>query len=83
MANMNVNQRTQYERAELSVPSTGLRLRSTRPLVAYTLLAIPLVGVLAWAVAAGIDNWWQALVLGVIVLTTIGVMIAASPTRRG
>jgi hypothetical protein len=83
MANMNVNQRTQYERAELSVPSTGLRLRSTRPLIAYTLLAIPLIAVLAWAVVAGIDNWWQALVLGVIIMTTIGLMIAVSPSRRG
>jgi hypothetical protein len=83
MANMNVNQRTQYERAELSVPSTGLRLRSTRPLIAYTLLAIPLIAVLAWAVVVGIDNWWQALVLGVIIMTTIGLMIAVSPSRRG
>ena len=83
MANMNVNQRAQYERVELSVPSTGIRLRSTRPLLVYTLLAIPLIAVLAWAVVAGIDNWWQALVLGVIVLTTIGLMIAISPTRRG
>jgi hypothetical protein len=82
MANMNVNQRAQYERVELSVPSTGLRLRSTRPLVVYTLLAIPLVAVLAYAAVSGIDNWWQALVFGVIVMTTIGVMIAISPTRR-
>ena len=33
--------------------------------------------------AWGIDGWAQALVLGVIVLTTIGLMIAVSPNRRG
>jgi hypothetical protein len=38
--------------------------------------------VLAYAAIAGIDEWWQALVLGVIVLTTIGLMIAVSPNRR-
>ena len=82
MANMNINERTQYERADLSVPSTGIRLRSTRAPTVYTVLAIPLLGVLAWAVVAGIDSWWQGLVLGVIVLTTVGLMIAVSPARR-
>jgi hypothetical protein len=31
----------------------------------------------------GIKGWPQALVLGVIVLTAIGLMIAVSPNRRG
>ena len=83
MANMNVNQRTQYERAELSVPSTGVNVRAKRVLVAYTVLGLVLVAALGAAVIAGIDNWVQGLVLGVIVLTTIGLMIAVSPNRRG
>lgn len=82
MANMNVNERMQYERDELKVPSTGVRLSSTRPLRIYLALAIPLLGALTFAAIAGIDNWWQGLVFAVIIVTTIGLMIAVSPTRR-
>jgi hypothetical protein len=82
MANMNVNERMQYERDELKVPSTGVRLRSTRPLVIYMALAVPLLGALIFAAIAGIDNWWQGLVFAMIFVTTIGAMIALSPNRR-
>jgi hypothetical protein len=84
MANMDVTQRVQTERVDLGdARSTRmLRARSARGPLTYTLLALPILGVLAYAAIAGIDEWWQALVLGVIVLTTIGLMIAVSPNRR-
>ena len=46
--------------------------------------ATPLIfaGALLYAVAWGIDGWAQALVLGVILLTAVGLMIAVSPRRR-
>jgi hypothetical protein len=50
--------------------------------VAFVALACVLLAALVYAVAWGIDGWAQGLVLGVIVLTTIGLMIAVSPTRR-
>ena len=83
MGNMDATQRTQTERAELGDASSQrmLRARSNRGPLIYTLLALPLLGVLIYAVVAGIDEWWQALVLGVIVLTTIGLMIAVDPNR--
>jgi len=40
-----------------------------RPVIAFTVVALVLLGALVYAVAWGIDNWWQGLVLGVIVLT--------------
>jgi hypothetical protein len=85
MANMDVTQRSQTERMDLGdARSTRmLRARSQRGPLVYTLLALPILGVLVYATVAGIDEWWQALVLGVIVLTTIGLMIAVSPNRRG
>jgi hypothetical protein len=83
MANMNVNQRTQFERAELSVPSTGVHVRNRRPLIAYTVLALLILGALSYATVTAIDGWAQAVVLGVIVMTAIGVMIALDPLRRG
>ena len=82
MSNMTENQRAQYERMDLKVPSTGVQLRSTRGLVIYLALAIPILAVLIYATVAGIDTWWQGLVLGVIVMTTVGLMIAISPNRK-
>ena len=82
MSNMTENQRAQYERPDLSVPSTGVQLRSTRGLLIYMALAIPILGALIYATVAGIDEWWQGLVLGMIVFTTIGLMIAISPNRK-
>jgi hypothetical protein len=83
MANMNVNQRTQFERAELSVPSTGVHVRNRKPLIAYTALALIILGALSYATIKAIDGWAQAVVLAMIVVTTIGVMIALDPLRRG
>ena len=85
MGNMDVTQRSQTERVELGDAESQrlLRARSNRGPLTYTLLALPILGVLVYAAIAGIDEWWQALVLGVIVLTTIGLMIAVSPNRRG
>jgi ribose/xylose/arabinose/galactoside ABC-type transport system permease subunit len=83
MANMTEQQRAQYDRAELRVPSTGVQVRNRRPLVIYTVLALIMLGVLGTAAIAGIDTWWQGVVFGVIILTTVGAMIALSPSRRG
>jgi hypothetical protein len=83
MSNMTENQRAQYERPDLSVPSTGVQLRSKRGLVIYMALTIPILAVLVYLTAEGIDTWWKGLVLGMIVFTTIGLMIAISPNRRG
>jgi hypothetical protein len=83
MANMSVNQRTQFERADLSVPSTGVRVRSRRPLIIYTALALIVLAGLSYATIKAIDGWAQGVVLAMIVVTTIGVMIALDPRRRG
>jgi fatty acid desaturase len=83
MANMNIQDRAQYERPDLSGPDRTLRVTNRRPVIAFVALAGVLLAALAYAVAWGIQGWPQGLVLGVIVLTTIGLMIAVSPTRRG
>ena len=85
MGNMDVTQRSQTERVDLG-DSRGTRLLSTRSrswALVYTLLALPILGALVYATVAGIEDWWQGLVLAVIVLTAIGLMIAVSPNRRG
>jgi fatty acid desaturase len=82
MANMNTQDRAQFERPDLAGPDRSLRVRSRRPVIVFVALASVLLAALVYAVAWGIDGWAQGLVLGVIVLTTIGLMIAVSPTRR-
>jgi hypothetical protein len=83
MANMSVNQRNQFERAELGVPSTGVQVRSRRPLIIYTVLALVVLAGLSYATIETIDGWAQGVVLAMIFVTTIGVMIALDPLRRG
>jgi fatty acid desaturase len=82
MANMTVNQRNQFDRVELSVPTTGVRVRNRGLVIAYTALAAAVVGALGYATFVVIDGWAQAVVLGFIILTVVGAMIAVSPTRR-
>jgi hypothetical protein len=83
MANMDVTQRTQFERADLQVPTTGVRVRSRRGLAIYTLLALPLLAAMIWATIDRIDGWAQIVVLAMIVVTAIGAIIALDPKRRG
>lgn len=83
MANMDITQRTQFERVDLSVPTTGVGLRSRRGLAVYMLLAVPLLAAMIWATIDRIDGWPQLAVLGAIVTTAIGAFIALDPLRRG
>lgn len=83
MANMSVNQRTQYDRIDLSVPTTGVRVSNRAPLVAFTVIAGAILAALVYATAVAIDGWAKAVVLGVIMLTAVGAMIAVNPLRRG
>ena len=82
MANMTVNQRNQFERIDLSVPTTGVRVRSAGARVAYTVLATALLVALGYATVVAIDGWAKAIVLGAIMLTAVGAMIAVDPRRR-
>lgn len=83
MANMTSSDRAQFERPELAAPDRTMRVTNRRPVVVFSALGLVLLAALVYAAAWGIDNWTQGLVLGVIVLTAIGLMIAVSPTRRG
>ncbi len=83
MANMTVNDRAQFDRVDLSVPSTGVRVRDRRPVIAYTIVTAALLAALGYATVVAIDGWAKAIVLGFVLLTAVGAMIAVSPSRRG
>ena len=52
-------------------------------MIAYSIIAAAVLGALGYATAVAIDGWAQAIVLGVIMLTAVGAMIAVNPLRRG
>ena len=82
MGNLDITQRNSLERSTLS-GSDSLRRGSEKGAAIYSVVAL-LIGIALCVVAvATIENWAQWLVLGVIVVTTIGFMIAVSPNRRG
>jgi hypothetical protein len=82
MANMEVQQRNQYERIDLSVPSTGIQLRSRRGLTAYAIVSTAILVALGYAAINSVSDWAGAVVLGVILLNVVGLMIAVRPERR-
>jgi hypothetical protein len=82
MANMTSSDRAQYERPDLSAPDRTMRVRDRRPVIAYTVVAALILVALVYAVAWGINGWAQALVLGVLLVTAAGLMIAVSPRRK-
>jgi uncharacterized membrane protein YoaK (UPF0700 family) len=82
MGNTDITSRAQYERQDLRAGGEGIRRGSERGAAIYTVIAF-IVGALLSAVAvATIENWAQWVVLGVIVVTTLGFAIAISPARR-
>ena len=82
MGNLDVTQRNQFERSTLS-DTGGLRKGTERGAEIYTVVAL-IIGIALCVVAVmTIESWAQWLVLGVIIMTMIGFMIAVSPNRRG
>lgn len=82
MSNMTENQRMQFERPDLSVASTGVQVRSRRPLIIYTIVAGALLLALGYLTIQELDGWAQFVVLAGIVVTAIGGAIAVSPNRK-
>jgi hypothetical protein len=82
MANMELQQRNQLERIDLTVPSTGVDLRSGRGLTIYAVISTGILVALGYAAIKEISGWAGAIVLGVIILNLVGLMIAVRPNRR-
>jgi uncharacterized membrane protein YoaK (UPF0700 family) len=82
VGNLDITQRNQLERSTLS-GSDSLRRGSEKGAAVYSVLALAVGAVLCVAAVSTIDSWAQWLVLTMVVVTTIGFMIALSPNRRG
>jgi len=83
VSNMTVNQRNQDDRATYAGSAERIRRGSERGASVYSIIAVVVAAALCYGAVTLMDGWWQWLVLGMIALTTVGVMIAISPNRRG
>jgi 1,4-dihydroxy-2-naphthoate octaprenyltransferase len=83
MSNMTVNQRNQTDRATYAGSAERIRRNSERGALLYSLIAFVIAGFLCYAAAEIMDGWWQFVIMGAIVATAVGLMIAVSPNRRG
>jgi hypothetical protein len=82
MGNLDISQRNQLDRSTLS-DTGGLRRGSEKGAAIYSVVAL-IIGIALCVVAVmTIESWAQWVVLGVIIGTMIGFMIALSPSRRG
>ena len=83
MASTDITQRNLYERIDLSTPTTGVTVKRPGRVIALTAFLLCLLGVLVYAAAEGVNEWAQVVVLGGIVMTAIGAVIALNPARPG
>lgn len=81
MPNMELQQRNQVERIDLSVPSTGISLKSNRGMLVYAAISTAILIALGYAAIKELADWAGAIVLGVIILNLVGLMIAVRPGR--
>jgi hypothetical protein len=82
MASTRVTQTGLAEHVDLQLPRTGTRERMRVAVVAYTAIAMGVLGALIYVSVEGLDTWGHLLLFAGIVLATIGVMIAVDPLRR-
>ncbi len=82
MSNMTENQRNQFERATLAGSAERIRHGSERGARAYSVIAAIVAAALCYGAVTLIEGWAQWLVLGVIVFTAVGLMVAVSPNRK-
>jgi fatty acid desaturase len=83
MSNMTVNQRNEMERATLSGSNERIRRGSERGSLVFNVIALIIGAALCVAALSVISGWAQWVVLGAIVATVRGFMIAISPNRKG
>ncbi len=83
MSNMSENQRAGFERATYSGSAERIRHGSEKGVRIYLVFATILAVVLCAGALALLDGWAEWVVLGAIVFTAIGFMVAVSPRRQG
>jgi hypothetical protein len=81
MSGMTATDRNQLERVDLTVPSTGLRLKNGRGLATYSVISTAVLVALGYWAVKQINGWASLIVLGMILVNVVGLMIAVRPNR--
>jgi len=82
MATTDMSPENLYDSAESAETRDG-RLLHKDGVVAVAAVLVGMLATLIYASVTGISDWSHLVVLGGIVLVTVGVMIAIDPLRRG
>lgn len=82
---MELSERMMVERYELgsAQEDAALRTRGTLSVGLLTLTLTVTVGILLVAVVESFEGWSHLVVLGALLTTVVGLMIAIAPNRRG
>jgi hypothetical protein len=84
MASTDVTQRNLYERVDLTgSPTAGAEVKKAWRIVALNGVLATIAAVLLYALVDGIEGWAHLAVIGGIVLTVVGTMLAVDPARKG
>lgn len=83
MANTDITSRAQYERTDLLAGGEGIRRGAEKSSAIYSVIALVVGCVLAYAALTTIESWAQWLVLGILVVFTVALMAAVGPNRGG
>ncbi|MGI8460507.1 MAG: hypothetical protein ACR2OC_02555 [Solirubrobacterales bacterium] len=82
MSHMTEGQRLQFDRPDLKGTDVSVRTKSNRWLYVYMAIAVVVAGLLSWQAIERIDGWASLVVLGGIIMTAVGMIIAVSPNRE-
>ena len=82
---MELSDRMMAERYELgnAQEDAALRIQSDLSVGVLTLALTAAAGILLYALIEAVNGWAHLVVLGVLVATVVGLMIAIAPNRRG
>ena len=82
---MELSERMMAERYELGYAreDAALRSRGALSVALLTLALTATAGILLVALVQSVDGWSHFVVLGVLLATVAGLMIAIAPNRRG
>ena len=69
--------------ADQAGQDAALRPRGGTAVATLTVAMVAIGGLLAVAAASAFEGWAHAIVIGAIVTTAVGLMIAIVPNRRG
>ena len=84
MASTDITQRTMYDRIDLTAPPTaGAEVKKAWRIVALNAVLSVIAAVLLYALVDGIEGWAHLVVLGGIIMTVVGTMLAVDPPRKG